>query len=73
VSTLPNVMSGCFSLAAWKTGANIRHGPHQDAHQSMSGPEATVEPQLLITERQRVFSGQAAQGGRWTKLTAACI
>ena len=36
VSILPNVMSGCFSLAAWKTGANIRHGPHQVAHQSMS-------------------------------------
>ena len=34
VSILPNVISGCFSLAAWKTGANIRHGPHQEAHQS---------------------------------------
>ena len=36
VSILPNVISGCLSLAAWKTGANIRHGPHQDAHQSIS-------------------------------------
>ena len=36
VSTLPNVMSGCCPLAAWNTGANIRHGPHQDAHQSIS-------------------------------------
>ena len=27
-------MSGCCSLAAWKTGANLRHGPHQEAHQS---------------------------------------
>ena len=36
VSTLPNVMSGCLSAAAAKTGANIRHGPHQDAHQSTS-------------------------------------
>ena len=36
VSTLPKVMSGCWSLAAWKTGANIRHGPHQEAHQSTS-------------------------------------
>ena len=34
VSILPNVMSGCCLLAAWKTGANIRHGPHQEAHQS---------------------------------------
>ena len=36
VSILPNVMSGCCSLAAAKTGANIRHGPHQEAHQSTS-------------------------------------
>jgi hypothetical protein len=36
VSTLPKVMSGCCLLAAWKTGANIRHGPHQEAHQSTS-------------------------------------
>ena len=36
VSILPNVMSVCCSLAAWKTGANIRHGPHQEAHQSTS-------------------------------------
>ena len=34
VSISPNVMSGCCSLAAAKTGANLRHGPHQDAHQS---------------------------------------
>ena len=34
MSILPNVMSGCCLLAAWKTGANIRHGPHQEAHQS---------------------------------------
>ena len=34
VFTLPKVMSACRSLAASKTGANIRHGPHQDAHQS---------------------------------------
>ena len=34
VSILPNVMSGCCLLAAWNTGANIRHGPHQEAHQS---------------------------------------
>ena len=34
VSILPKVMSGCCSLAASKTGANIRHGPHQEAHQS---------------------------------------
>jgi hypothetical protein len=34
VSTLPNVMSGCCPLASWKTGANLRHGPHQEAHQS---------------------------------------
>ena len=34
VSILPKVMSGCCLLAAWKTGANIRHGPHHEAHQS---------------------------------------
>src|SRR3954454_22892842 len=27
-------MSACFSLAFSNTGANIRHGPHQAAHQS---------------------------------------
>ena len=36
VSTLPNVMSGCLLAGGRKTGANIRHGPHQDAHQSTS-------------------------------------
>ena len=36
MSILPNVISGCCVLAAWKTGANIRHGPHQEAHQSTS-------------------------------------
>jgi hypothetical protein len=51
-----------------------RNGPFNQIKITIpNGPEATVEPQLLITERQRVFSGQAAQGGRWTKLTAACI
>src|SRR6202012_244988 len=34
VSILPNRTSGCSSLAAWKTGANWRHGPHHSAHQS---------------------------------------
>ncbi len=34
VSTLPNVMSECWSLAASNMGANIRQGPHQEAHQS---------------------------------------
>ena len=34
VSILPKVMSACFSLAASKTGPNIRHGPHHAAHQS---------------------------------------
>lgn len=36
VSTLPKTMSECFSAAFSKTGANIRHGPHQEAHQSTS-------------------------------------
>ena len=36
MSILANVISGCCVLAAWKTGANIRQGPHQEAHQSTS-------------------------------------
>ena len=34
VSTFAKVMSGCCSLAASNTGANMRHGPHHAAHQS---------------------------------------
>ncbi len=36
VSTLPNTMSGCACEAASNTGANCRHGPHQDAQKSTS-------------------------------------
>src|SRR5262249_13234064 len=53
VSIFPNVMSSCFSLAAWKTGANIRHGPHHDAHQS-----TRVIPGL-VTVSSNVFSVSA--------------
>src|ERR1035438_7122826 len=44
VSTLPNTASECFSDARSKTGANMRHGPHQDAQKStrtMSAPPTT--------------------------------
>src|ERR1019366_8017614 len=44
VSTLPNTASACFSDARSKTGANMRHGPHQDAQKStrtMSEPPTT--------------------------------
>src|SRR5690606_29239229 len=34
VSTLANTMSACCSDACSKIGANIRHGPHQDAQKS---------------------------------------
>jgi len=36
VSTLRNVTSWCFSEAFSKTGANMRHGPHQAAQKSTS-------------------------------------
>src|ERR1039458_9891772 len=44
VSTLPNTASVYFSDARSKTGANMRHGPHQEAQKStrtMSEPPAT--------------------------------
>ena len=44
VSTLPNTASECFSDARSKTGANMRHGPHQEAQKStrtMSAPPTT--------------------------------
>src|ERR1039458_3040124 len=34
VSTLPNTASVYFSDARSKTGANMRHGPHQEAQKS---------------------------------------
>ena len=34
VSILPKVMSEYFSLAASKTGAKLRHGPHHAAQKS---------------------------------------
>lgn len=45
VSTLPQVMSGCASAAASKTGVNARHGAHQEAHQS-----STTMPGLLTMD-----------------------
>src|SRR5689334_6813968 len=43
VSTLANVMSGCFSEARSKTGANRTHGPHHDAQKSTrTMPSPTV-------------------------------
>src|SRR5450755_4558866 len=65
VSTLPNVMSGCFSLAAWKTGANIRHGPHQDAHQSISvipGPVTVSSNVSSVTATVLIFVLRLADG-----------
>src|ERR1700722_8290492 len=44
VSTLPNTASEYFSDARSKTGANMRHGPHQEAQKStrtMSAPPTT--------------------------------
>src|SRR5262245_698678 len=45
VSTLAKTASGCCSEARSKMGANIRHGPHQDAQKSTrarSAPAITV-------------------------------
>ena len=36
VSSLAKVASACFSAAPSKTGANMRHGPHQAAQKSMN-------------------------------------
>ena len=36
VSTLAKTMSSCWAAAASKIGPNRRHGPHHDAHQSIS-------------------------------------
>src|SRR6185437_3862336 len=65
VSTLPKVMSGCCSLAASKTGANIRHGPHQDAHQStrvIPGPVTVSAKESLVSATVLIFSSFVVLG-----------
>jgi hypothetical protein len=47
VSILPNTMSPCCSAAASKTGANMRHGPHHDAHQSTN----TISLSLIVDSK----------------------
>src|SRR3954454_21394084 len=49
VSTLPKVMSGCLSDASSNTGANCRHGPHQEAQKSTSTVPSPATTSLKLS------------------------
>src|SRR5262249_2753519 len=53
VSTLAKTASGCCSEARSKTGANIRHGPHQDAQKS---PRARSASAITVSKFSAVSS-----------------
>src|SRR5215470_10468900 len=65
VSTLLNTASGCCSETRSKIGANIRHGPHQDAQKSTrarSAPAITVSKFSAVSSTVAMISSSVPPG-----------
>src|SRR4051812_30766955 len=74
VSTLPKVMSGCLSDASSNTGANCRHGPHQEAQKSTSTvpSPATTSLKLSVVSSTVAMSCSTPPDPRLFRLPAQC-